>query len=46
MDDENARPEYSHEPTIDDLVLLCRHLNEASVNYVVIGGFAIINPSY
>jgi len=46
MDDENARPEYSREPTIDDLVILCRHLNEAGVNYVVIGGFAIILNGY
>ena len=46
MDDENARPEYSREPTIDDLVVLCRHLNEAGVNYVVIGGFAIILNGY
>lgn len=46
MDDENARPEYSREPTIDDLVTLCRHLNAAGVNYVVIGGFAIILNGY
>jgi hypothetical protein len=28
------------------LVVLCRHLNEAGVNYVVIGGFAIILNGY
>lgn len=42
MDDQNDRPEYSREPTLDDIVQLCRHLNEAGVKYVVIGGFAII----
>jgi len=42
MDDQNARPEYSRQPTLDDLVQLCRHLNEAGARYVVIGGFAVI----
>jgi hypothetical protein len=46
MDDENAHPEYSREPTIEDLVVLCRQLNQAGVNYVVIGGFAIILNGY
>jgi hypothetical protein len=46
MDDQNDRPQYSREPTIDDLVLLCRHLNEAGAKYVVIGGFAIILSGY
>lgn len=46
MDAQNDRPEYSREPTIDDLILLCRHLNEAGVKYVVIGGFAIILTGY
>ncbi|MDZ7362080.1 MAG: hypothetical protein ONB46_15345 [candidate division KSB1 bacterium] len=46
MDDENARPEYSREPTIEDLIVLCRQLNQAGVNYVVIGGFAIILNGY
>lgn len=42
MDDQNDRQEYSREPTIDDLIELCRHLNEAGVKYVVVGGFAVI----
>jgi hypothetical protein len=46
MDDQNDRSEYSREPTLDDLVLLCRHLNEAGVKYVVIGGFAVILSGY
>lgn len=28
MDDQNDRQEYSREPTINDLAMLCRHLNE------------------
>jgi putative cell wall-binding protein len=46
MDAQNDCPEYSREPTLDDLVLLCRHLNETGVKYVVIGGFAIILSGY
>ncbi len=42
MDDKNDRAEFSREPTLDDLVQLCRHLNEAGARYVVIGGFAVI----
>jgi len=42
MDDQNARPEYSRQPTLDDLVQLCQHLNEAGARYVVVGGFAVI----
>lgn len=32
----NTRP-----PTLDDLLLVCRHLNAQQARYVVIGGFAI-----
>lgn len=42
MDGQNDRAEFSREPTLDDLVQLCRHLNEAGAKYVVIGGFAVI----
>lgn len=42
MDARDDRQEYSREPRIEDLVELCRHLNEAGAKYVVIGGFAII----
>jgi len=30
-------------PTMDDLVELCKSLNEKNVKYVVVGGMAIIN---
>ena len=42
MDDQNARAKYSREPTIEDLIQLCKRLNEAEAKYVVIGGFAVI----
>jgi len=46
MDDRHDSQKYSREPTLDDLVILCRHLNEENVNYVVIGGFAIVLNGY
>lgn len=30
-------------PTIDDLIRLCKHLNEEGVRYILIGGFAMIH---
>jgi hypothetical protein len=47
MDDENANP--APEPrvaTLDDLHLLCRSLNEAGAQYIVIGGWAMIQHGY
>lgn len=41
MDDKNAGA-YARAPLLEDLVALCRALNDANVEYVVIGGFAII----
>jgi len=34
--------EYSRAPELEDLVELCRRLNAAGVEYVLIGGFAVI----
>jgi hypothetical protein len=49
MDDENAGEESAafselepRAPTEDDLVLLCRRLNDLGAKYVVVGGFAVI----
>ncbi|MDQ2659306.1 MAG: hypothetical protein M3Y03_02680 [Verrucomicrobiota bacterium] len=49
MDDEDAGSAgdpfselESRLPTEDDLVLVCRRLNELGARYIVIGGFAII----
>lgn len=36
----------SRPPRIEDLVRLCRRLNEAGALYVVIGGFAMILHGY
>ena len=33
-------------PTTDDLVFLCRRLNEAGARYLVLGGFAIIQHGF
>ncbi|MBM4320542.1 MAG: hypothetical protein FJ125_11425, partial [Deltaproteobacteria bacterium] len=40
MDDEGD-DRYARAPEIDDLVFLCRRLNEEGARYLVIGGFAI-----
>ena len=48
MDDQNAGAEQpaenliSRPPTEDDLVGLCRELNQRGAKYVVVGGLAII----
>lgn len=43
METENANPGPEPRiPTLDDLLLLCRLLNEAEAQYIVIGGWAII----
>ena len=41
MDDERDRG-YSRAPELEDLVALCRSLNEAGAKYLLIGGFAVI----
>jgi hypothetical protein len=33
---------YSRAPQVDDLVKICRSLNEAGARYLLIGGFAVI----
>ena len=47
MDDENVDPAPEPRlPTVDDLLLLCRLLNEAGAQYIVIGGWAIIQHGF
>ncbi len=46
MDESHARNEFSRNPTLDDLVELCRHLNTAGAKYIVIGGFAVIHYGF
>jgi hypothetical protein len=36
----------SREPSLEDLVELCRRLNEAGAQYIVIGGFAVRAAGY
>ena len=46
MDAENAHPPESRPPTLDDLLLLCRSLNETGARYLVVGGFAVIQHGF
>jgi hypothetical protein len=50
MVDETSDPEASElvprPPVEDDIVALCRRLNELGARYVVCGGFAIISAGY
>jgi len=41
MDLENAHPPESRPPTVRDLVVVCRSLNERRARYLVVGGFAV-----
>ena len=41
MDDKNDG-KYARAPTVDDLIFLCKRLNEEGVSYILIGGFAVI----
>jgi len=46
MDPENAHPPDSRPPTLDDLLLLCRSLNDAGARYLVVGGFAVMQHGF
>jgi hypothetical protein len=47
METENANPAPEPRiPTINDLLLLCRLLNEAGAQYMVIGGWAMIQHGF
>src|SRR5438067_2260204 len=41
VDDAHDGP-YAREPQIEDVVRICRALNNAGARYVLIGGFAVI----
>jgi len=45
MDDQN-NGQYSRLPKLEDLVDICRHLNEAKAKYILIGGFAVAFHGY
>ncbi|MEK7678266.1 MAG: hypothetical protein AAB676_20745 [Verrucomicrobiota bacterium] len=42
-DDKTQEPRL---PTLDDLLLLCRRLNDAGAKYIVIGGWAVIQHGF
>ena len=47
MENENANaPLEPRFPTLDDLLFLCRCLNEAGARYLVIGGWAVIQHGF
>ena len=46
MDAEDAQPLESRPPTKDDLLLICRSLNDHGARYVVVGGFAVIEHGF
>ncbi len=48
MADDHAPEEAleSREPSLEDLVELCRHLNQAGARYSIIGGFAMRAVGY
>jgi len=46
MEDEDAHPLESRTPSLDDLVTVCRSLNACGAQYVVVGGFAVIQHGY
>lgn len=41
MDDQDAAA-YARAPEPEDLIRICRALNEAGAKYVLIGGFAVL----
>ncbi len=41
MASQNAEGKEPRPPTIDDLVSVCKKLNEAGARYILIGGFAV-----
>lgn len=46
MDAQDAHPLESRPPTLADLLNLCRRLNEREVQYIVIGGMAVIQHGF
>ena len=47
MDSPNDNPSLEPRlPDTDDLIFLCRRLNEAGAKYIVVGGFAMIQHGF
>jgi len=45
-EDPGLRSDESRPPSVEDLVCLCRELNEKGARYLVVGGFAIRGAGY
>jgi hypothetical protein len=43
VDSDASGEDQSRPPTLEDLLRLCRELNDAGASYIVIGGMAIIH---
>ena len=46
VDRNDDAPAEARPPTLEDLVSICRHLNEESARYIVVGGMAIIQAGF
>lgn len=40
--DDSRNSQYARAPEFEDLIALCRSLNEQGVKYILIGGFAVV----
>lgn len=40
-DSEDSQKEFTRPPSIDDLIKVCRYLNEEQARYMIIGGMAV-----
>ena len=46
VNQDDGPPEESRPPTLNDLLSLCRELNQRGAKYIVIGGMAMIQAGY
>jgi hypothetical protein len=45
-EDEQQAPEGTRPPNVEDLLLICRSLNEQQARYIVVGGLAIFEHGF
>ena len=46
VDQDDGAAAESRPPTLNDLLTLCRELNERKAKYIVIGGMAMIQAGF
>ena len=46
VDSDDGKTAESRPPTLNDLLRLCRALNNAGAKYIVVGGMAMIEAGY